>query len=113
MREFPMAGVDLSTRFEQIPVRAMAASDQVRVAGQRGQEELRTAASSARNRATTAADNLQGTGATGAATVSSHWQDVRAKWQAHVAAVAADLDQAGDEMGSAMYYRTRAALLNP
>ena len=141
-----MAGVDLSARFEQIQERARAASDQVRAAGQRSADELRTVASSARNRAA-AADKLQDTGAAGAAKVSQHWQDIRAKWQAHVAAVQADLDQAGDEIEasyaiagadvaeshaedaiafaaaaideaesavlSAMYYQTRAALLNP
>jgi hypothetical protein len=92
-----MAGIDLSARFEQIPERAKDASDQVRAAGQRSQDELRTAASSARNRAT-AADKLQDAGAAGAAAVSPHWQDIREKWQAHVAAVQADLDQAGDEI---------------
>jgi len=29
---------------------------------------------------------------------SSRWQEIRAKWQAHVAAVQADLDQAGDDI---------------
>ena len=68
--------------------------------------------------------------------VSPHWQDMRAKWRAHVAAVQSDLDEAGDEIeasyaivdadlaescameaigfaAAAMYCRTRASLLNP
>jgi len=142
-----MAGVDLTARFERIQERAKVASDQLRAARQRSADELRTLAGSARNRATAAADTPQETGAAGAGKVSSHWQDIRAKWQAHVAAVQADLDQAGDEIEasyaiagadiaeshaedaisfaaaaideaesavlSAMYYQTRAALLNP
>lgn len=93
-----MAGVDLSARFEQIPERAKAASDEVRAASQRSQQELRTAATSARNRATAAADRPQDTGAAGAGKVSPHWQDIRAKWRAHVAAVQSDLDRAGDDI---------------
>ena len=91
-----MGGVDLSAQFEQIPDRAKVASDQVRVAGQRNQDQLRTAASSARNRATVAAGRLPANEA--ARGVSPHWQDIRAKWQAHVAAVQSDLDEAGDEL---------------
>ena len=90
-----MGGVDLSAQFEQIPDRAKVASDQVRAASQRNQDQLRTAASSARNRAT-AAGRLQDNEA--ARGVSAHWQDIRAKWQAHVAAVQSDLDEAGDEI---------------
>jgi hypothetical protein len=96
MKEFPVGGVDLSAQFEQIPDRAKVASDQVRAASQRNQDQLRTAASSARNRATAAAGRLQDNEA--ARGVSAHWQDIRAKWQAHVAAVQSDLDEAGDEI---------------
>jgi hypothetical protein len=96
MKEFPVGGVDLSAQFEQIPDRAKVASDQVRAASQRNQDQLRTAASSARNRATAAAGRLQDNEAAGG--VSPHWQDIRAKWQAHVAAVQSDLDEAGDEI---------------
>jgi hypothetical protein len=96
MKEFPVGGVDLSAQFEQIPDRAKVAfSDQVRTASQRNQDQLRTA-SSARNRATAAAGRLQDNEA--ARGVSAHWQDIRAKWQAHVAAVQSDLDEAGDEI---------------
>ncbi|MGB9223029.1 hypothetical protein [Mycobacterium sp.] len=91
-----MAGIDLGARFERIPQRAKAASDEVRAAGQRTEDELRTAAGSARNRATAAADGLKDNAAAAASKVSQHWQEVRAKWQAHVAAVQSDLDQAGD-----------------
>ena len=87
-----MGGVDLSAQFEQIPDRAKVASDQVRAAGQRNQDQLRTAASSARNRATVAAGRLPANEA--ARGVSPHWQDIRATWQAHVAAVQSDLDEA-------------------
>ena len=87
-----MGGVDLSAQFEQILDRAKVASDQVRAAGQRNQDQLRTAASSARNRATVAAGRLPANEA--ARGVSPHWQDIRATWQAHVAAVQSDLDEA-------------------
>jgi hypothetical protein len=93
-----MVGVDLGARFEQIPQRAKVASDQVGVAGQRSQDELRAAVGGARNRATAAAGRLQDSRAAAAGKVSPHWQDIRAKWQAHVAAVQSDLDQAGDEI---------------
>jgi hypothetical protein len=87
-----VGGVDLSAQFEQILDRAKVASDQVRAAGQRNQDQLRTAASSARNRATVAAGRLPANEA--ARGVSPHWQDIRATWQAHVAAVQSDLDEA-------------------
>ena len=140
-----MVGVDLSARFEQICERAKVASDEMRAASQRSQDQLRVAAGSARNRATGEAlgppDNAV------AGKVSPHWHDIRAKWQAHIAALQANLDQAGDDMDAsyaiadadiaesyaedaiafaaatigeaesaalnAMYYRSRAALLNP
>jgi hypothetical protein len=98
MKEFPMAGVDLSARFEQIPERAKVASDEVRAVSQRSEDQLRTAASTARNRATAVADKLRGNGAASTGKVSPHWQEVRARWQAHVASVQSDLDRAGDEM---------------
>jgi hypothetical protein len=82
-----MAGIDLGARFERIPQRAKAASDEVRAAGQRTEDELRAAAGSARNRATAAADGLKDNAAAAAGKVSQHWQEVRAKWQAHVATI--------------------------
>jgi hypothetical protein len=142
-----MAGVDLSAQFERIPRQAQVASEEVRAASQRNGDELRTAVTSARNRAAAAAGGLKDHGAPAASKGSSHWQEVRAKWQAHVAAVQSDLDQAGDDIEAssaivdadmaesyamdaisfaaatieeaqsaainAMYFRTRAALLNP
>jgi hypothetical protein len=92
-----MAGVNLSARFEQIPEQAKAASDEVRAAAQSGQDELRTAASAARRSASAAADGLQNTGPAEAGRVSPHWQEIRAKWRAHVAALQSGLDQAGDD----------------
>jgi hypothetical protein len=142
-----MAGVDLSARFDQICERARIASDEIRAASQRGQDQLRVAAGSARNRATAEAGGPPDNAAVVADKVSPHWHDIRAKWQAHVAALQADLDQAGDDMEAsyaiadadiaesyaedaiafaaatigeaesaalnAMYYRSRASLLNP
>jgi len=142
-----MAGADLSAQFERIPRQAKVASEEVRAASQRNRDELRPAAASARNRATAAADGLKENGAPAAGKVSPYWKEVRAKWQAHVAAVQSDLDQAGDDIEAssaivdadvaesyamdaisfaaatieeaqsaainAMYFRTRAALLNP
>jgi hypothetical protein len=93
-----MAGRDLTAQFEQIPERAKVASDQDRAVRQRSQDQLRTAASSARKRATAAADNLSDKPAEATGTVPPHWQDIRAKWQAHVAAVQSEFDQAGDDI---------------
>ena len=93
-----MAGVDLSAQFEQIPERAKVASDQVTAVRQRSQDQLRTAAGSARKRATAAADKLQDKPDEPTGTVSPHWQDIRAKWRAHVAAVQSEFDQAGDDI---------------
>jgi hypothetical protein len=98
MKEFPVDDADLSAQFEQIPERAKVGSDQIRAVSERNQDQLRAATSSARNRATAATDKLQDKAAAEAGNVSRHWQDIRAKWQAHVAAVQADLDQAGDEI---------------
>jgi hypothetical protein len=98
MKEFPMAGIDLGARFEQIPQRAKAASDEVKAAGQRTEDELRAAASNARKKATAAADELKDNLSGAQGKVSQHWQEVRAKWQAHVATMQSDFDQAGDAM---------------
>jgi hypothetical protein len=105
----PMAGVDLIARFEQIRERATVVPDQVRAAGQR-----RSTASSARNRAIGAPAGLDQAGddieagyaIAGANVAESSAGDA-------IAFAVAAIDAAESAVLSAMYYQTRAALLNP
>jgi len=105
----PMAGVDLIARFEQIRERATVVPDQVRATGQR-----RSTASSARNRAIGAPAGLDQAGddieagyaIAGADAAESSAGDA-------IAFAVAAIDAAESAVLSAMYYQTRAALLNP
>jgi hypothetical protein len=104
-----MAGVDLIARFEQIRERATVVPDQVRAAGQR-----RSTASSARNRAIGAPAGLDQAGddiEAGYAIARANVAESSAG-DAIAFAVAA-IDAAESAVLSAMYYQTRAALLNP
>jgi hypothetical protein len=97
-KEFPMAGIDLSAKFEQIPERANVASAQIRAARERNRDELGAEARNARRVSAAAAERVGDHQTAAAGNASSHWQELRAKWQAHVAAAQADLDQAGDDI---------------
>ena len=97
--EFPMAGVDMSAQFEQIPEQAKFASDELKAATQRSRDELRSAATAARDRAMSAAGRIQKTAAADDG-ASSRLQQIRVKFQEHLATVQADLDGAGDDIES-------------
>ena len=109
-----MTDIDLSTKFEQISARAKDASEQLMAASERSRDQLRSDAESARDRATAAADRLHDKAAEAGRKASSRWNDIRAQWHAHVAAVKADVNQAEAESAvlDAMYSRARAAVLN-
>jgi hypothetical protein len=90
MKEFLMADTDLSQQFEKVSDRAKAAADKVKAANAHARDQLQADAAAAREKATEANDEMKAKAGAQHAKASSHWQDVRAKWQEHVAKVRQD-----------------------
>jgi hypothetical protein len=85
MKEFLVANTDLSTQFEKISDQAETATQHLRAASQRNRDQLAVDAADARDKATAAANQLKDNAVGAHIKVSSHWQQIRDKWQAHVA----------------------------
>jgi hypothetical protein len=85
MKEFLVANTDLSTQFEKISDQAETATQHLRAASQRNRDQLAVNAADARDKATAAANQLKDNAVGAHNKVSSHWQQIRDKWQAHVA----------------------------
>jgi hypothetical protein len=92
-RESPVADTDLSAEFEKTSDKAKAATDELKSAGHRTRDQLEADVASARQKATAAADQVQDTTDAERDKASSHWQEMRGKWQAHVANVRANAKQ--------------------
>ena len=89
---------DLSAEFEKISDRAKDATDHLRAASQRTKDQLAVDAARARNKATAAANQLKGEAVGARNTASSHWQEMRGKWKAHVAEVHARVGEKADKL---------------
>jgi hypothetical protein len=89
MKEFLVANTDLSTEFEKISNKANTAAQHLRAANQHTRDQLAADVASAGDRATAAANQVKHSADGARDKSSSHWHDMRAKWQAHVAKVRA------------------------
>jgi hypothetical protein len=87
MKEFLMETTDLGTQFEKISDKATSATQHLRESSQRTRDQLAADAAGAREKATAAADRFKANADGARDRASSHWQDIRDKWQAHVAKV--------------------------
>jgi hypothetical protein len=100
-----MADDDLSAQFERISDKARAAADTLRAASVRSKDQLEKDVASAQERAVATTDHLKAKADDARNTASSHWQQVRGKWHAHVAQTRARADKAKtkiDAEGAAM-----------
>jgi hypothetical protein len=95
-----MAYSDVTAEFDRIPERAGAASQQLRNAATATREQLDRELADARARAAADAGRLKAKADDASGDASSHWQDIRRKWQAHVAETRARVDKAVDQMNT-------------
>ncbi|MCW2653814.1 MAG: hypothetical protein JWR32_4790 [Mycobacterium sp.] len=84
-----MSDADLKAQFEKIADTARTATDKVEAAGQRTRDQLEADVATAQERATAAADRMKDKSDAARDTASSDWQEMREKWNAHVAKVRA------------------------
>ena len=82
-----MTDIDLSAQFDKISEKAKNASDKLKAARQGTRDRLESDVISARDRASAAADRFNDKAVDAKDKASSQWQEMRAKWQAHVAKV--------------------------
>ena len=85
-----MADRDLSQQFDNVSERAKAAATKVKAANARTRDQLEADAVAAREKATEANDQIKAKAGAQHEKASSHWQEVRANWQEHVAKVRKD-----------------------
>lgn len=88
-----MSHNDLTTDFNRINEKATAAAGQLRDAVAGTRETLRSQMNDAHQRAIDAADELDARVAELKDDSASRWQELRAKWTGHVAAVHARVDE--------------------
>src|SRR5208283_2998238 len=86
-----MAGADLSTQFEKISDKAKTANDKIKAASQRTRDQLEADVASAPVKASAAADHFSEDADAAHKKESSHRQEIRGAWQAHVAKVRANV----------------------
>jgi hypothetical protein len=89
-----MADGDLSTQFEKISDMAKSAADKLKATNERTGDQLESDVADARHGAEAAADCLRAKADDAADAASSHCQQLRGKWQAHVADVHARAERA-------------------
>ena len=95
-----MAYSNVTAEFDQIPERANAASQQLRNAATATKEQLDRELADARARAAADAGRLRAKADDASGNASSHWQEIRHKWQAHVAETRGRVDKAVDQMNT-------------
>src|SRR5215510_11351958 len=76
-----MANGDLSTQFEKISDKAKAAADKLKAANGRTRDQLESDVADARQSAEAAADGLKAKADDAGDAASSHWRQLRGKWQ--------------------------------
>jgi hypothetical protein len=91
-----MSDAGLEAQFEKIADTARSATEKVEAAGQRTRDQLEADVAAAHERATAAAVRRKDKSDAAGDTASSEWQEVREKWNAHVAKVRA---HAHEKMG--------------
>jgi hypothetical protein len=98
MKEFLVANTDLSTEFEKISDKAKTATTNVHAASQHTRAQLAADTARARDKASAAANQLKDNAVDAHKKVSSHWQEIRGKWKAHIAEVQNRLDEKADKL---------------
>ena len=98
-----MANTDLSSQFEKISDHAKAATQHLRAAGQRTKDQLAGDAASARERATAAPNQLKENADDSRTKGSSHWQEIRGKWQSHVAEMRTRAQEKADRLDAGVW----------
>jgi hypothetical protein len=96
-----MANTDLSSEFEKISEQAETATRHLRAANQHAREQLGGDAATARGRATAAVNQLKDNAVGARNKVSSQWQEIRGKWQAHVDEVRTRVGEKADRFDAA------------
>jgi hypothetical protein len=84
----------LSTQFEKISDKAKSVADKLKAANERTRDQLESDVADARQGAEAAADRLRAKADDAGDAASSHRQQLRGKWQAHVADVHTRPDRA-------------------
>jgi hypothetical protein len=80
-----MADNRQSGEFDALSERAKETANKIRTAGERESNQLKADVIAARGRATATAEHVKETANDVSAEASSHWDEIRAKWKAHVA----------------------------
>ena len=93
-----MSDADLKAQFEKIADSARTAADKVEAAGQRTRDQLEADVETAHEKADATADRMKDKADDARDNASSDWQEIREKWQAHVAKVRARAHKKKDQI---------------
>jgi hypothetical protein len=93
-----MANTDLSGPFEKLSDKAKKAAAELSAAGAKTRDQLESDVTIARDRAAASAEQFKERARAAGDTASSRWDEIRGKWQAHVAKVREDARRKGAEL---------------
>ncbi len=93
-----MADADLSAQFEKLSDKAKQVAGEVSAAGSKTKDQLESDVTIARDRAAASAEQFKEGARAAVDKASSRWDEIRGKWQAHVAKVREDAQRKGAEL---------------
>jgi hypothetical protein len=93
-----MADTDLSAQFEKLSDKAKKVAEELSAAGAQTRDQLGSDVAIARDKAAASADQFKERARAAGEKASSQWDEIRGKWQAHVARVREDARRKGAEL---------------
>ena len=93
-----MADTDFGAQFEKLSDKARQVAAEVSAAGSKTKDQLESDVTIARDRAAASAERFKERARVAGNTASSRWDEIRGKWQAHVAKVREDARRKGAEL---------------
>ena len=93
-----MADTDLSAQFEKLSDKAKKVAEELSAAGAKTRDQLESDVTIARDKAAASAEQFKERARAAGDKASSQWDEIRGKWQAHVAKVREDARRKGAEL---------------
>ncbi|MGO8771639.1 MAG: hypothetical protein ACLQIK_06780 [Mycobacterium sp.] len=93
-----MADTDLSAQFEKLSDKAKNVAAELSAAGAKTRDQLESDVTIARDKAAASAEQFKERAHAAGDKASSQWDEIRGKWQAHVANVREDARRKGAEL---------------
>jgi hypothetical protein len=93
-----MAETDFCAQFEKLADKAKTAAAELSAAAEKTRDQLERDVTTARERAAASAEQFKDRGGAAGAKASSQWDEIRGRWQAHVAKVRDEARRKGAEL---------------